>query len=104
MSSQEDIPAERNPSLADRLGLLQFDVDTQPFITVDTNTCRSCEKKPCLYVCPASVYRLENSELVYNTEGCVEMGVCQMVCHSIGKAAIKWNYPRGGKGVTFKFG
>lgn len=104
MSSQGNLAAEKRLTLADRLGTVMFDVDTQPFITADTNICKTCEKKPCLYVCPATVYTLENSELVYNPEGCMEMGVCQIVCHSIGKSAIKWNYPRGGKGVSFTYG
>ena len=104
MSTGEGNPTPEMLSIADKLGLLSFDLDTEPFITVDTKICKKCEKKPCLYVCPASVYRLEENELIYNTEGCIEMGMCTIVCDKIGEGAIKWDYPRGGKGVTFKYG
>lgn len=93
-----------DPSLEDKLGLLTFEHDDQPFITVKTEMCRGCEKKPCLYVCPSKVYNLEGGELVYNTDGCLELGMCTIVCHKIGKGAITWDYPRGGKGVVFKLG
>ena len=92
-------------SLDDRLGLDKFDHDEQPFIVVDTDVCRTCATKPCLYVCPSQVYRLDpKGELVYNTEGCIELGACTIVCDHIGKGAIRWSYPRGGYGVEFRFG
>ena len=46
-------------TLESRLGLLSFDLDDD-FITVDTDLCKSCEKKPCLYVCPSKVYDLSD--------------------------------------------
>ena len=91
-------------SLEDKLGLLVFNPDDQPFITVKTEICRMCEKKPCLYVCPSKVYKMEADELIYNTDGCLELGMCTIVCDRIGKGAISWDYPRGGKGVVFRFG
>ncbi len=87
-----------------KLGLDVFDVDKEAFITVKTDICRTCELKPCLYVCPAQVYRLEDGELVYSTEGCLEMGACNIACHNLGRGAIDWKYPRGGLGVQFRFG
>src|SRR6266702_1601157 len=71
---------------------------------VDTDVCRTCDTKPCLYVCPSKVYRLDKGELVYNTEGCIELGACAIVCKHLGKNAIHWNYPRGSYGVEFRFG
>ena len=98
-----DKKSDMDMTLESRLGLLSFDRDDD-FITVDTNLCKSCEKKPCLYVCPSNVYVLSDDDLVYNIEGCIEMGMCTIVCDKIGKGAIKWNHPKGGKGVNFKFG
>ena len=83
----------------DRVGLDKFEFDEEPFITVDTQVCRTCEGKPCLYVCPTKVYRLEKGELGYNTEGCVELGACAVVCKHMGKGAIRWSYPRGAVSV-----
>ena len=91
-------------SVDDCLALDRFEPDEEPFITVDTQVCRTCETKPCLYVCPSQVYRLDKGELVYNTEGCIELGASRIVCDHIGRGAIRWNYPRGGYGVEFRFG
>ncbi len=88
----------------DRVGLDKFEFDEEPFITVATDVCRTCEGKPCLFVCPTKVYRLEKDELVYNTEGCIELGACVIVCQHLGKGAIRWSYPRGSYGVGFRYG
>jgi ferredoxin like protein len=90
-------------SLDKRLALVGFSKDPEPFIEVDTKLCQKCEKKPCLYICPAQVYSWQD-QLTYNTEGCMETGACLVVCHKIGAKAINWKYPTGGKGVSFKLG
>ena len=52
-----------------------------------------------------STYWVEGVKvLVYNIDGCLELGACLVVCNKIGRGAIKWNYPRGGHGVHFRFG
>lgn len=96
--------SEKKLSVDDRLGVNKFTTDEEPFIEVDTNLCRTCQTKPCLYVCPAKVYTLEGGELVYNPEGCIELGACKIVCKEFGMNAIKWNYPRGGYGIRFRYG
>lgn len=94
-----------NPlTVDDKLGLVKFEHDEEPFITVETKLCASCADKPCLYVCPSKVYQWENGGMAYNTEGCIELGACVVVCSKIGRGAIRWSYPRGGHGVEFKFG
>jgi ferredoxin like protein len=104
MAEEAQPTAEKRLSVDDRVGLDSFEFDEEPFITVDTKLCLDCELKPCLYVCPSKVYRWEDNGLVYNTEGCIELGACFIVCHELGNKAIRWSYPRGGKGVQFKFG
>lgn len=95
------IPIEKKISIEQRLSLLVFNVDKEPHIIVDTNKCKKCEQKPCVYVCPAELYKLENGEIIFNYEGCLECGSCRIVCpHD----AIKWNYPRGGFGAHFRYG
>ena len=47
---------QEDMSLDKRLALVSFNKDPEPFIVVDTNLCQQCEKKPCLYICPAQVY------------------------------------------------
>lgn len=97
-------PADVELTVAERLSLDHFEFDEEPFIKVDTRLCKDCKDKPCLWVCPAKVYRLEGDELVYDYEDCIELGACAIVCREIGNGAIKWSYPRGGYGVEFKFG
>jgi ferredoxin like protein len=99
------VAVDRKLTVEERTGLDTYDFGRNDFITVDTEICRTCETKPCLYVCPAKVYKLdEKGELIYNTEGCMELGACTIVCRHIGKGAIKWSYPEGGKGITYRFG
>ena len=90
-------------TLDKRLALVNFNKDPEPFIIVNTELCKQCEKKPCLYVCPAQVYTWQD-QLNYNTEGCLETGGCLVVCHTLGAKAIQWKYPAGGKGVIFREG
>ena len=95
---------EKPLTVDDKLGLDKFEHDEEPFIVVETTLCASCADKPCLYVCPSKVYQWEGKQLVYNTEGCIELGACAIACAKIGRDAIRWSYPRGGYGVEFKFG
>jgi len=94
----------RKPMALDqRLALVNFNKDSEPFIVVNTELCNRCEKKPCLYICPAQVYTWQE-QLNYNTEGCLETGACLIVCHKLGEKAIEWKYPAGGKGASFREG
>lgn len=93
---------ERKMSIEERLSLVVFNVDEEPHIIVDTTQCDNCEIKPCLYVCPANLYILdENGKIRFNYEGCLECGSCRIVCPN---KAINWNHPRGGFGVQFRYG
>ena len=100
MTSEND----QDKTLESKLSLLSFDWDSSEFIKVNTEICKTCVKKPSLYVCPSQVYTLSDEELVYNIEGCIEMGLCTVVCDQLGKGAIEWNHPRSGKGVSYKLG
>lgn len=104
MPAERKSSAEKKLSVDDRLGVNKFTTDDEPFIEVDTTLCKTCRLKPCLYVCPAQVYTLEGDDLVYNPEGCVELGACKVVCEEFGNNAIKWDYPRGGYGIRFRYG
>ncbi len=101
----ETVQEKRTLSVEDRTGLNSYDFGRNDFIKVDTQLCRNCDTKPCLYVCPAKVYKLDgNGEMVYNPEGCMELGACVIVCKHIGKGAITWSYPEGGKGIEYHYG
>lgn len=54
-------------------------------------------------VCPAKCYQLnDRGQVTIVSDGCLECGTCRVLCEATGE--IKWNYPRGGFGVLFKFG
>jgi ferredoxin like protein len=91
-----------NQGLADKLYLLKYEVDEESHLVVkDQQACRDCELRPCINRCPAEVYSWEGDHLQVAYENCVECGVCKIVCPYDN---IEWRYPRGGFGVSFKFG
>ncbi|MHA1617254.1 MAG: ferredoxin family protein [Candidatus Njordarchaeales archaeon] len=92
---------EKKLSIDERLALVNFEIDKEPHIIVDKEICKKCEGKPCIYACPANLYKLENGEIMFNYEGCLECGSCRIVCPL---GAVKWNNPRGGFGVHYRYG
>ncbi|MCG3180310.1 MAG: Ferredoxin-like protein FixX [Phycisphaerae bacterium] len=90
----------------EKLGHTQFNVDAgNPHFTVDPAKCKACASKPCLWICPAENFRLdEKGDLVVSWEGCIECGAVDVICHQMGNGAITWHYPRGGFGVRHAAG
>jgi len=86
------------------LGLDKFEVDDElAHITLDKTVCATCRTKPCTWACPAGLYSVKDGEISFDYAGCLECGTCRAVCpHS--EKAISWQYPRGGFGVSFRFG
>jgi ferredoxin like protein len=88
--------------IEDKLFLDRFRVDTESHIRIiDGEKCHDCTGQPCLYFCPANVYRLEGDRISVNYEGCLECGSCRIGCPELN---IEWRFPRGGYGVSHKFG
>jgi ferredoxin like protein len=103
------IPARLHDSLPhvyvdDNLMLLKYYVDENEahLQIVSPQVCINCEKKACLYFCPAGAYQVQASgqvQIAY--QSCIECGSCRLMCpHN----NINWKYPRGGYGVAYKFG
>ena len=89
-------------NIKDKLALDAFKTDRQSHIEVNQEICRRCDAKCCLYVCPARVYTLdEDSKVKVEFEACLECGTCFIACPG---DAIRWDYPRGGFGVQFRYG
>lgn len=86
------------------LGLDRFIVDEEEaHIILDKNICAKCENKPCLYVCPAVLYKLDkNGEMSFDYAGCLECGTCRVMCKN--KGIVKWDYPRGTFGINYRYG
>lgn len=95
--------AGKKPDIDAKLARVAFNLDKEAHIAVRLEECFRCGKKPCLLACPAENYRWseEKDELVFNFEGCLECGTCRFICPL---DAIEWSYPRGGFGVSYKWG
>ncbi len=90
--------------LEDKLFLLKFNWDDQSHINiVSQDVCARCPDKPCTIVCPAGVYHWdeENQKTVVSYENCIECGACRMICPYENIACVM---PRGGFGVSYKYG
>jgi ferredoxin like protein len=90
--------------LEDKLFLVTFDADTESHLGVKSQpVCQACEKKPCISGCPADcwAHEIEKKEVHVAFEGCLECGTCRIICPFNN---VEWKYPRGGKGVKYRFG
>jgi ferredoxin like protein len=87
----------------DKLFLDRFRVDEESHLRlIDPDVCLTdCTDQPCLYICPANVYKLEKDRISIAYEGCLECGSCRIGCPHFN---IDWHFPRGGYGISHKFG
>lgn len=90
--------------LEDKLFLLKFNWDDHSHIDiVSQDVCKRCIDKPCTIVCPASVYHWDDEaeKTVVSYENCIECGACRMICPYDNISCVM---PRGGYGVSYKYG
>ncbi len=87
----------------DLLFLDRFKVDVESHLKIkNSDICKNeCKGQECLYLCPANVYRLEGDRIAVAYEGCLECGSCRVGCPHLN---IDWRFPKGGYGVSHKFG
>lgn len=88
-------------SLEDKLYTTKFTPDTKSHLHPVQEKCRICKTKICTIICPAGVYEWDGTKLIVNYENCLECGACKIACE---QCSLGWEYPRGNKGVTYKFG
>jgi ferredoxin like protein len=75
----------------------------KPHVRVKDHTIPSKELTSLINLCPAGCYSMnEQGKIEVATDGCMECGTCRIVTANTGD--IEWNYPRGGYGISFKFG
>lgn len=79
-----------------------FSVDREPHIVLDRKVCAACANRACTTACPANCYSWlkETGEMTFVYDGCLECGTCYIVCEP--GAFLKWGYPRGGFGVSYR--
>ncbi len=90
--------------LEDKLFLDRYvvDEDHSHLKIKDSENCVKCEKKQCTYACPSDVYVWDGKLINIAHADCLECGTCRIVCSEFDN--IEWSYPRGGFGVSYKFG
>lgn len=87
------------------LSLNKYNVDEgNAHIEIDNKICAKCDDKPCLYVCPAVLYKQDatSKQVTFDYAGCLECGTCRIMCKN--KGIVKWTYPQGSYGVSFRYG
>ncbi|RCV50933.1 ferredoxin [Marinitenerispora sediminis] len=86
------------------MATVEFRVQDEPHIVVDTAACQACPGQPCVTACPADLFTpTADGGIVFNHEQCFECGLCRLVCEGAGGDAITWSYPRGGHGVVLRW-
>ncbi len=88
-------------TMEERLALNTYEVDTQAHIRLDEEKCRQCQKRVCLYVCPAECFKERDNKISFSHEGCLECGSCRISC---GEEALEWSYPRSHFGISYEYG
>lgn len=88
----------------ERLFQNRYLVDTgRPHIKVRSHDVPSAALLSLTRACPAGCYsQNDRGQVEIASDGCLECGTCRVICG--GNGDIEWNYPRGGYGVSFKFG
>mgnify|MGYP002477243586 FL=1 len=104
MTTAEKPTAAPACGIADKLFMIRYKCDDQSHLIIrDQAVCLACEHKDCNYFCPADVYEWHEKEKMTSVayENCIECGTCRIACPS---ENIYWVYPKGGYGITYKFG
>ncbi len=69
----------------------------------DSQKCHRCAQDygchPCVYFCPAEVYKLEGDEIVLSPSNCLHCQTCRVKCPH---QTIRWQVPEGGDGPRYK--
>jgi ferredoxin like protein len=91
-------------SIEELLGTNKYEVDgDEAHIVIDEAACACCssERCACVKACPAGLFKIAGDKIAFDYAGCLECGTCRLVCLQKG---IRWNYPRGGFGVEYRYG
>jgi len=91
-------------TVPERLAANKFEIDEdESHIVIDQELCAATGTgKAIIAVCPAGVYsEREDGTIAADYAACLECGTCLAVA---APGALRWHYPRGGFGVSFREG
>ncbi|MBE7705621.1 MAG: 4Fe-4S dicluster domain-containing protein [Cyanobacteria bacterium SIG30] len=91
-----------NSSIENKLSTLKYYTSDKTHLVLDSEKCKKCKNKECLFICPAKVYSMDenNENIKVEYENCLECGACRFACPY---NAVSWEYPEASKGVLYKF-
>jgi ferredoxin like protein len=76
----------------------------RPHIRIRDGATVSTALRRLLTICPAGCWTEQASGAITGTvDGCFECGTCRIVANAAGDD-LDWAYPRGGFGISYKFG
>ncbi|MCX7571559.1 4Fe-4S dicluster domain-containing protein [Tumebacillus sp. DT12] len=100
--SEEKAAPQKGASIEEKLFTIRYKVDDISHLIIkDQEVCMKCETKECNDFCPADVYSWRDLTTHVAFENCIECGTCRIGCPTYN---IEWVYPKGGYGITYKFG
>ncbi|KPV45780.1 ferredoxin family protein [Alicyclobacillus ferrooxydans] len=91
-------------TIEERLYTIRYKADDKSHLIItDHNVCENCRDKPCNHFCPSDVYLWHDVERMTSVayENCIECGTCRLACPYYN---IEWVYPKGGYGITYRYG
>jgi ferredoxin-like protein FixX len=72
----------------------------ESFIKINLKRCNGCGN--CIIVCGGEVFEMKRKKArVARLRNCLECGNCEVACV---RDAITFQMPRGGKGITYRYG
>lgn len=76
----------------------------RPHIRIEDPLAISAGLKRLLTLCPAGCWSMQpDGAMAGSLDGCFECGTCRIVAKASGDK-MEWSYPRGGYGISYKFG
>jgi ferredoxin like protein len=91
-------------AIEEKLYLIRYKADDKSHLIIrNQDVCLNCPTKECNFFCPADVYEwdAEGNVTTVAYENCIECGTCRLGCPAYN---IEWVYPKGGHGITYRFG
>jgi len=90
-------------TVPERLAQNRYTLDTVSHIEVDQELVRASRTGELLIrVCPAHVFsRAPDGSIAVQHAACLECGTCLALASP---GSLRWHYPRGGFGVTYREG
>ena len=90
-------------SVDEKLAVDKFNVDEVNAHIALADDPDEAEFRKLQACCPAGLYRRgEGGEFLFDYAGCLECGTCRILCG--GTIIAKWEYPKDGAGVFYRYG